>query len=178
VAPGELAVILGGVSAGQGQIRLVPLIAIVWACALAGDLTSFTIGRRLGSGYLLRHGPRFGVTAPRLQQAQEFFAAHGGKTIIVGRFIGFVRPLTPFIAGTSGMPARRFVVYTTFASGIWAATFSVLGYVFWHSLDQLLSVTKDGTVGLAVVVGLVVGGIVLYRRLRARSRPSSAPSRP
>src|ERR1700722_16510030 len=48
IAPGELVVILGGVSAGHGQIQLIPLIALVWACALAGDLTSYVLGRRLG----------------------------------------------------------------------------------------------------------------------------------
>lgn len=101
VAPGELAVILGGVSAGQGEIELIPLVALVWACALAGDLTSFLLGRRLGREFLIRHGPKVGITPQRLEQVEKYFTAHGGKTIFIGRFVGLIRPLSPFIAGAS-----------------------------------------------------------------------------
>src|SRR5271170_5712853 len=58
VAPGELAVILGGVAAGQGEVELVPLIALVWVCAIGGDTLSYVLGRRLGRGFLLEHGHR------------------------------------------------------------------------------------------------------------------------
>ncbi len=177
IAPGELAVILGGVSAGQGQIQLIPLIALVWACALAGDLTSFVLGRRLGRDFLIRHGPKVGITHQRLEQVERFFGAHGGKTIFIGRFVGLIRPLSPFIAGASKMPVRRFIPLTTLAAGIWAITFSVLGYLFWQSLDQLLAVTKQGSFALAAVIALAVGAIALYRHLRGRSRrdPSKRP---
>jgi undecaprenyl-diphosphatase len=169
VAPGEVAVILGGVSAGQGQIELIPLIAIVWVCALAGDVTSFVLGRRLGREFLIHHGPKVAITPQRLMQVESFFASHGGKTIIIGRFIGMVRALSPFIAGASRMPARRFIPYTTVAAGIWAATFSGLGYLFWQSLDQLIAITKQGTLALVFVIGLVAGAILLHRHLRGRS---------
>ena len=57
IAPGEFTVIVGGVIAGQGTISLVPLLALVWACCIAGDTSSFFIGRRLGRSFLERHGP-------------------------------------------------------------------------------------------------------------------------
>jgi membrane protein DedA with SNARE-associated domain len=177
VAPGELAVILGGVSAGQGEIELIPLIAIVWACALAGDLTSFVLGRRLGREFLVGNGPKIGITHQRLEQVERFFAAHGGKTIFIGRFVGLIRPLSPFIAGASKMPARRFIPYTTLAAGIWATTFSVLGYLFWQSLDQLIAITKQGTFALAAVIVLTAAAIALYRHVRGRSR-RRPPERP
>jgi undecaprenyl-diphosphatase len=168
VAPGEFVVVLGGVSAGQGEIELIPLIAIVWVCALAGDLTSFVLGRRLGTPFLIRRGHVVGITPQRLHQVERFFAGHGGKTIILGRFISLVRSLSPFIAGASRMPARRFIPYTTIASGVWAVTFCVLGYVFWHSLDDVVAVTKQGTMGLVAAIAVVVASIALYRRRRAQ----------
>lgn len=174
IAPGELVVILGGVSAGQGELSLLPLIALVWACALAGDLTSYVLGRRLGRDFLVRHGAPLGITEPRLAQGERFFAAHGGKTIVLGRFIGLVRALSPFIAGASKMDARRFVAYASLASGIWAATFCLLGYVFWQSLDQLLAATQQGTLTFAGVVGVVVAGVVIYRR--RRRTPTGTPT--
>ena len=179
VAPGELAVIFGGVSAGHGEIELIPLIVIVWACALAGDLTSFFLGRRLGREFLVCHGPKIGMSHQRLEHVERFFAAHGGKTIFIGRFVGLIRPVSPFIAGASKMPARRFIPLTTLAAGIWAAAFSVLGYVFWQSLDQLLAITKQGTFAVAAVIALAVGITVVYRHLRGRSRRDrSEPPRP
>ncbi len=179
VAPGELAVIFGGVSAGHGEIELIPLIALVWACALAGDLTSFFLGRRLGREFLVRHGPKVGMSHQRLEQVERFFAAHGGKTIFIGRFVGLIRPVSPFIAGASKMSARRFIPLTTLAAGIWAATFCVLGYLFWQSLDQLIALTKQGTFGLTAVIALAVAITVVYRHLRGRSRHDrSQPPRP
>lgn len=175
VVPGEIAVVLGGVSAGQGQIELPLLIAIVWACALSGDLTSFVLGRRLGRGFLIRHGPKVAISAARIEQAERFFAAHGGKTIIVGRFIGFVRPLSPFLAGASSMPARRFVPCTTIAAGIWAASFSLLGYTFSRSLDDVISITQRGTLVLSAVVVCAVAAVALhYRRSGSGRTPAAA----
>ncbi len=58
IAPGETVVIAGGVIAGQGEIQLIPLIGLVWVCAVLGDSASFSIGRRLGRSFLERHGPR------------------------------------------------------------------------------------------------------------------------
>ena len=164
--PGEIAVVLGGVSAGQSEIALLPLIAVVWACALTGDLISFTLGQRLGQRFLLAHGPKLGISRQRIEQAERFYAAHGGKTLILGRFIGFVRPLSPFIAGASKMPvpggscpARR----SPLGSG--PSTFSVLGYIFSQSLDEVISITERGTLALT------------RRRRRRRSSRSRSISR-
>jgi undecaprenyl-diphosphatase len=168
IAPGELAVVIGGVTAGQGHTDLPALIAIVWACALTGDLTSYFLGRRLGRNFLLRHGHLVKLTPARLEQVETFLARHGGKTIIVGRFIGLVRALAPFVAGSSRMPVRRFVPATFLAAGIWSAAFSVLGYVFWQSFDEAATIAKEGTLALAFLVVAVVALIVGYRALRTR----------
>ena len=69
-----------------------------------------------------------GSRTERFEQVEGYFASHGGKTILVGRFIGLVRALAPFIAGSSGMQYRAFVPYSVLGTGLWAATFSLLGY--------------------------------------------------
>ena len=144
VAPGETAVLVGGLVAGQGQIDLFVLIAIVWACAVAGDVTSYTLGRRLGRSWLLRHGERLKITEDRLHQVERFFEKRGGLTILIGRFIGLVRALAPFIAGTSKMPLRQFLPYDIIGAGAWATTFCVLGYVFWQSFNKLTQYVSRG----------------------------------
>jgi membrane protein DedA with SNARE-associated domain/membrane-associated phospholipid phosphatase len=164
VAPGETVVIAGGVIAGQGEIELVPLIGLVWTCAVLGDTTSFYLGRRLGRRFLERHGPRVKITPERLTSVEGYFDRHGGKTILIGRFIGLVRALAPFIAGASGMPYRRFIPFSIVGTGLWSTTFCVLGYIFWRSFDQVAHLAGQAIFGFGVTVGVIVGIVVAYRR--------------
>src|SRR4051794_23238082 len=166
VAPGESAILIGGVVAGQGQISIYVLIGIVWACAVAGDLTSYTLGRRLGRGFLERHGPRLKITEERLRYVEGFFARRGGITILIGRFIGLVRAIAPFIAGASKMPLRTFLPYDVLGAGLWGSLFCLLGYFFWRSLDKVEAYIGKGAAAFTglVVVGLVVWFAVRYRR--------------
>jgi len=170
VAPGETAVIVGGLVAGQKQISLFVLIAIVWACAVAGDLTSFTLGRRLGRNWLLRHGERLKITDERLRTVEGFFERRGGATILIGRFIGFVRPLAPFLAGAARLPLRRFLPYDVLGAGAWTATFATLGYVFWQSFDKLTKYVSRGLFAFGSFVVIVAGLVWLVRLQRDPER--------
>ena len=97
----------------------------------------------------------------------------------VGRFIGFVRPLSPVIAGASGMPPRRFVPFAFVAAGLWSVTFCLLGYFFWQSLDQVAAIAEQGTLALGGAIAVLVVLIVLYRHLRRRAAgPSEARATP
>ncbi|HUJ33745.1 MAG TPA: DedA family protein [Solirubrobacteraceae bacterium] len=173
IAPGELAVILGGVAAGQGEVELVPLIALVWTCAVAGDMLSYVLGRRLGRGFLLEHGHRVRLTPDRLEQVERYFARHGGKTILFGRFIGWVRALAPFIAGASRMPARRFLPATIVAAGLWAVACTLLGYAFWNSLDRAVELARGGSFAVAAIVVLAAAGTYAVKRRRRRIAPDT-----
>lgn len=172
IAPGELVVILGGVAVGQGEIGLAPLIALVWASAVAGDAVSFLLGRRLGRGFLITHGHRIRLTPRRLEQIERYFAQHGGKTIFVGRFIGLIRSLAPFIAGASNMPARRFLPMTA-AAGIWATACTLVGYVFWNSIDDAIALAKQGSLAIAALLTVTIAATFALKRLRDRD-PATA----
>jgi undecaprenyl-diphosphatase len=166
VAPGEAAVIVGGVVAGQGEIDIRLLIGLVWFAAFAGDSVSFYLGHRLGREFLVKHGPRFKITEPRLEQVEKYMRVHGGKTILVGRFIGLVRALAPFIAGSSKMPYRRFMPYDIVGSGLWAAFFCLLGYVFSNNLQEVIHWAERGVLFFGWFVGTIVGIVYLVRRFR------------
>jgi undecaprenyl-diphosphatase len=166
IAPGEVAVVIGGVIAGQGKISVVVLIGIVWACAVLGDLMSFWLGRRLGRGFMIRHGDRFRITEPRIRQVEAFFHRRGGPTILIGRFIGFVRPLAPFIAGASRMRFDRFLPYDVIGAGLWATTFCVLGYIAWHSIDRVIAIAQTGALALGTVLAVTVATVAAIRWLR------------
>jgi membrane protein DedA with SNARE-associated domain/membrane-associated phospholipid phosphatase len=166
VAPGETVVIAAGVIAGQGEIELIPLIGLVWVCAVLGDTTSFYIGQRLGRGFLERHGPKVKISHERLEQVEGYFDRHGGKTILIGRFIGLVRALAPFIAGASGLAYRRFLPYSVVGTGLWSTVFCVLGYIFWRSFDKVAHYAGQAIFGFGLTVGVIVGIVVAYRRRR------------
>jgi undecaprenyl-diphosphatase len=174
VVPGETVMILGGATAGQGDTNVFILIAIAWACAFAGDSTSFFIGRRLGRDFLMRNGPRFGVSGDRLGQVDEYFARHGGKTIFIGRFVGFVRAFAPFIAGSSGMRYRAFVPYSILGTGIWVSSAILLGYLFSRNIDSVLNYAGKGAFALGALIVVIVAVVALRRHFRVAENRRAA----
>ena len=166
VAPGETTVIIGGVIAGQGEIELLPLIGLVWLSCVLGDTASFLLGRRLGRGFIVRHGPKVKIDEERLRKVESYFDRHGGKTILIGRFIGLVRALSPFVAGASGLRFGRFLPFSIIGCGLWSSLFSVLGYLFYRSFDQVTAIAGRATLAFGFTVALIVGGVYAYRRLR------------
>lgn len=166
IAPGEAAVVVGGVVAGQGEIDIRLLIGLVWFAAFMGDTVSFWMGRRLGRDFMIKHGARVKITEARLEQVERYMHEHGGKTILIGRFIGLVRALAPFIAGSSRMPYRRFMPYDIIGSGLWAATFCLLGYIFSNNLSSVIHWAERGVLIFGWTVGTIVVIVYLVQRFR------------
>jgi undecaprenyl-diphosphatase len=174
LVPGETVMILGGAVAGQGAINVYLVIAIAWLMAFLGDTTSFFIGRRLGRDFLRRNGPRFGVSHERLDQIDDYFSRHGGKTIFIGRFVGFVRAFAPFVAGSSGMRYRAFVPYSVLGTGLWVSSAIVIGYLFSRSIDTVLAYAGKGAFLLGTVIVVIVGIVALRRHFRVEENRRAA----
>jgi membrane protein DedA with SNARE-associated domain/membrane-associated phospholipid phosphatase len=166
VAPGEFTVMLGGAVASQGDVSLPLIIAITWLAAFAGDSVSFLLGARLGRGFLVRHGERFRITSERLKRVEDYFARYGGRTILIGRFIGLVRAIAPFIAGSSRLPYRNFAPYSILGTGLWSIALLLIGYFAGKSLSKVTNVVGKGLLVFGIVIGVVVAVIVVYRFLR------------
>ena len=166
LAPGETFILVGGLVAGQGKISVVVLVAVVWTAAVAGDLTSFLLGRRLGRNFMLRHGARFKITPERVEQVEGFYARHGGKAVFLGRFVGLVRAISPFVAGSSRMPLRRFLPYDVLGAGIWGGGLCVLGWAFWRSFDKVATYASRGLFVIGTLIALGGGGLAAYRWLK------------
>jgi undecaprenyl-diphosphatase len=175
IVPGETVVIVGGVVAGQGHINLVGLLGLTWCCALAGDVTGYFLGRRLGRRFLLEHCAGVGITESRLQRVEAFFARYGLAAILVARFIGVVRPIAPFLAGACRYRRGRFLGLAVVGTGLWSAAFVLLGFMFWHSFDDAVAIAKRGTLALGITVALAVAIVVSYRVLRTRLRAGTDP---
>jgi membrane protein DedA with SNARE-associated domain len=169
IAPGETALALGGVVAAAGDIQLWVMIPIAWACAAGGDLTSFLLGRRLGTQWLDKHGARFGISIARRQQVERFLDKHGPRAILIGRFVGIVRAVAPFLFGSSGMRLRAFLPWSILGTGLWATAFTMVGYVFHESFESAADTLAHGALALAVIVtvGLMIRAYVQHRRAKS-----------
>jgi membrane-associated protein len=176
LVPGETAVLVGGVAAGRGQVDLAPLIGVVGLAALCGDTAGFLLGRRLGEAFLDKHGERLGIRKQDAARVSRFFGRHGGRAVLIGRFIGFVRPLIPFVAGASGLRLRRILPFSAAGAFGWTATFAVVGYEF---SDTFKSSGKEASLIAMGGAVLLVAAIALLDRIghRRGGRPSPEPGR-
>jgi membrane-associated protein len=171
LVPGETAVVVGGVVAAEGDVQLVPLIGLVWLAAAAGDVVSFGLGRRLGRPFLERHGPRVRIGPERLVQVERFYSRHGGSAVLLGRFVGLVRALSPFVAGASGFELRRFVPWSLVGTLAWAATFTLVGYGFSESFAD------SGETAALIALGAALFAAATYATVTVLSARSGRAGR-
>jgi membrane protein DedA with SNARE-associated domain len=176
VVPGETVVVVGGVAASHGDVSL-PLIGLVaWIGAWIGDATSFHLGRRYGAAVIRPIARRLRISKQRLASLERSLARHGGKTVLVGRFMGFVRALAPFMAGASGMRYRDLAPWSLAGSGAWAFAFTLVGYQFAGAVE---SASRRTSLVLAAVAAAVAVLLVLRHDRRARiaaRRPLPVPT--
>lgn len=158
----------GAICAVEGTpIQVGPLCALLITAAILGDALNYTIGRRLGVKAF--EGNRFFKLNPKhLERTERFFARHGGKTIILARFVPIVRTFAPFVAGVGQMPYRRFALFNVVGAIFWVCSLTFLGYWFGN-----LPFVKDQF--HYVLIGIIVISILpgLFEWLRQRREDRS-----
>ena len=168
VIHGELVLLVGGVAAERGDASLLLLVALATTAAVAGDVASFLLARRLGRPFIELHGPRIRIGADRLARIDGFFARHGGKAVFLGRFTGFLRATMPFVAGSSGMGLRRLIPFSAVSALVWTSAFTLIGYAFSESVAS--SGDTATRVALVTVVLATAAFMIRSRMTRDRQR--------
>ena len=171
--PSEVILPLAGFRARSGALN----VLAVWPAATAGSVLGALLLYGLGAwlGYERLHrlaGHRWFVFVSQrdLDRGERVFERHGGKVVLFGRCVPFLRSVVSIPAGVSGMPVVRFVVLTAIGSGVWNAAFIALGWVLGENWDQVEGVL--GPVSYVVLAMLAVGLVVLMvRRVRSASVP-------
>ncbi|PKM46697.1 MAG: phosphoesterase PA-phosphatase [Gammaproteobacteria bacterium HGW-Gammaproteobacteria-1] len=159
------AVLMFGVGAlvGAGVLPLWPTLAWAAAGAIAGDGVSFWLGRhfhqRIRVMWPLRRHPEL------LARSVDFFHRHGGKSVLLGRFIGPIRPVIPVVAGMLDMPPRRFVAVNVVSGLLWAPVYVLPGMVFAASLGLAAEVATRLAMLLGTLLLLLILVLWLTRRL-------------
>ncbi len=136
--PGESLMMLGGFLAERGTLSLVYLIPLACLGAVLGDSISYELGRRFGMEWLLRYGRWAGLRRHHLERMDHLFERHGGRAVLLGRFITFLRTLAPFAAGASGMRYSEFIRYNATGGIVWASGFVTVGYLLgasWRAVE-------------------------------------------
>ena len=128
VLPGDSLLFTVGVVAGAGQLNIVIIIVLLTCACLLGDWSGYLLGRRAGPAIFNRPDSRF-FKQEYLQRTQAFYDKHGGKTIIIAKFVPIIRTFTPFVAGVANMRYLRFLSFDIFGGVGWVFSMTILGYL-------------------------------------------------
>jgi membrane protein DedA with SNARE-associated domain len=164
--PGELTLVAVAAYAGAGHLNIVVVIILAAVGAVVGGDLGYFIGRKGGRPFVEKVLSVFRLEVAHLAQAEMFFAHHGDKTILVGRFILGLRSWASVFAGVAHMPFGRFQLYSVLGAVPWAITWGVIGYLLGNNWPLLMAVMKTvGYAGVAVLVAVVVIFLVVRRRV-------------
>jgi membrane-associated protein len=160
--PGDSLLFIGGAFCASGQMSLPLLIVLLLVAAISGNTVNYMIGRMIGPKVFNTHIPgleRF-LDRAALQKTHNFYEKHGGKTIVLARFIPVVRTFAPFVAGASGMSVKRFQFFNFAGAFFWVLLLVLLGYFFGNIpfIRQYLNVIVLVGIG-AAIVPVVLGAL-------------------
>jgi membrane protein DedA with SNARE-associated domain len=166
--PGESMVMVAGFLAAQDVLDVRVLIVVVAVAAILGDSIGYEFGRRLGRDWLRRHGEKFWLRPEQLDRLDTFFVRYGGLSVLFAHFLHVGRALMPFLAGAARLPYLRFLIYNAIGCTLWAAIFSLLGYLFgqsWHLIERWVG--RAGVIA-AILIAMVVITFWLWRGITSR----------
>src|ERR1044071_8633761 len=160
--PGDSLLFVAGAVAAAGGMDIALLTTALVCAALLGDNVNYWVGRTLG----LKVFSRF-INRAHLQRTHEFYERHGGKTIILARFVPIVRTYVPFVAGLGAMPYLRYLAYCVAGAVIWVGSLCTVGYFFGN-----IPVIKNNlTVVIMIIVLLSISpGLFAWARVKFASK--------
>jgi membrane protein DedA with SNARE-associated domain len=172
-APGETVLIAASVYAGAGRLNVVAVGLIGFAAAVLGDNVGYAIGRFGGRALVLRFGRYVMLTGERLDRAESFFTRHGGKIVIVARFIEGLRQANGIIAGITRMPWPRFLAFNTVGAALWVGTWTAVGYLAGNQIKAIYAQASRYALYLLAAAALAIAALVIRHRVR-RARQEAA----
>jgi membrane protein DedA with SNARE-associated domain len=172
--PGETTLILAAVYAGAGRLNVWLVGIIGFLAAVAGDNIGFGIGHFGGRALVERYGRYIFLTHERLDKATDFFERHGGKIIVVARFVEGLRQANGIIAGISGMHWAKFLVWNAIGAALWVAVWTSVGYFSGNNIDSIYHTATRYSAYFAIAVGLFLLAWIGRWWLRRRAKRASA----
>jgi membrane-associated protein len=171
--PGDSLLFMAGMYAGRGDLNILLLQALLIPAAIFGDFISYTIGSRMGPALFNRPESRL-FKPQHMKTAHEFYEKHGGKAIILARFMPVVRTFVPVVAGIGKMPYSRFASFNVIGGAAWVLSMTIGGYF----LGQFEVVKKHIEL---IVIGIVLISVMpaVYAWAKQRfGKPAPASDKP
>ncbi len=156
--PGDTLLFIAGAFCATGQMDLGLLILLLVVAAVSGNTLNFWIGEKIGQR-VFTHDYKW-INKDALRRTHTFFEKHGGKTIILARFVPVVRTFAPFVAGVSDMTHTRFQLYNITGALLWVISLVTAGYFFGNIpvvRDHLTTIVLVGV--SAAIVPVALGGL-------------------
>jgi membrane-associated protein len=158
ILPGDSLLFVAGAIAAAGGMDIALLMATLVAAALCGDNVNYWIGRTLGVKVFKRF-----INPAHLQRTHEFYERHGGKTIIIARFMPIVRTYVPFVAGLGTMPYLRYIAFCIAGALLWVVSLCLAGYWF----GNIPQVKENLTLVILIIVAISVSpGVIAWLKNR------------
>jgi membrane protein DedA with SNARE-associated domain len=161
--PGETVLILASIFAGtKHDLNIISVVLTAAGGAIVGQMVGYVIGREFGYWLLLRYGSYLRITESRIKLGEYLFLRHGGKIVIVARFIPVLRSLAGILAGANRMPWRRFLLANVVGAVIWASFFGFAAYMLGRQFERLAGPMVI-VLGVATVIVITAGAIFAAR---------------
>lgn len=171
--PGDSLLFAAGAICALGSMHVWTMIGLLIVAAILGDTVNYAIGKGIGHRILAGKLGRF-IKREHIDRTHAFYERHGGKTIILARFMPIIRTFAPFVAGIGEMTYGKFLLYNVVGGIAWVVSFSVLGYYFG---DQPFVKKNFSLVILAIIVISVLPGVIeviRHRRRRETDQPENS----
>lgn len=154
--PGDSLLFVAGALAAVGGMNIMVLLALLVVAAAAGNMLNYHIGRYIGPRVFKWEDSLF-FNKAALQKTEAFYEKHGGKTLVLSRFLPLFRTFAPFVAGVGRMNYLRFCVYNLVGATLWVVSLLLVGYFFGNLpwVKQNLSVVIVGIVVVSLLPALV-----------------------
>ncbi|MDP1537347.1 MAG: DedA family protein [Burkholderiales bacterium] len=163
--PGDSLLFVAGTIAAAGGMNIHLLVVLLITAAVLGDAVNYGVGHYIGPRVFRSSGSRW-LNPRHLERAHAFYEHHGGKTIIIARFVPIIRTYAPFVAGAASMTYARFALYNISGAVLWVVSLGYAGYFFGN-----IPVIKDNLtlVILGIIILSIMPGIIEILRHRNRS---------
>ncbi len=164
--PGDSLLFAAGALCAVGALNVHALFALLFIAAVLGDTVNYWVGQWVGPKVFQYENSRV-FKKEYLEKTQAFYFKHGGKTIILARFVPIVRTFAPFVAGVGRMPYGKFLTYNVLGGLAWVSSFIYGGYFF----GNLPVIKKNFTlVVIGIIIVSILPGVIEYLRQRRKSQ--------
>jgi membrane protein DedA with SNARE-associated domain len=155
--PGESVLILASIFAGtKHELNIFEVVLTAASAAIVGQMVGYVIGREFGYWLLLRYGAYLRMTEGRIKLGEYLFLRHGGKIIIIARFVPLLRALAGILAGANRMPWRQFMLANVVGAAIWASAFGFASYMLGRQVEHAAGWLVI-VVGIAAAIVIAIG---------------------